>query len=61
MKKLVNKNKSLIATVLGLLSAVATALAVIDFTNFNWKNPNDIIKIFIVAMPVVGGYFTTLK
>ena len=55
------KNKSRVVTILGLFSALATALAIIDFNTFDFHKPNDLIKLFVVAMPVIGGYFTTIK
>lgn len=55
------KKNSLIATILGLLTAVATAIVVIDFNTFNFKNPNDIMKLFVIAMPAIGGYMSQLK
>lgn len=58
--KLNKKQKSIAVTILGLLSALATALVVIDFNTFDWNSKNDLMKLFVVAMPVIGGYFTTV-
>ena len=55
------KKNSLIATIVGLLTSVATAIVVIDFNAFNFKNPNDIMKLFVIAMPAIGGYMSQLK
>lgn len=55
------KLKDRIATVLGFLSSIATALVVIDFDTFDIHKTNDVMKLFVVVMPVIGGYFTTLK
>jgi hypothetical protein len=55
------KQNSLIATIVGLLTSVATAIVVIDFNTFNFKNPNDIMKLFVIAMPAIGGYMSQLK
>jgi hypothetical protein len=55
------KKNSLIATIVGLLTSVATAIVVIDFNTFNFKNPNDIMKLFVIAMPAIGGYMSQLK
>lgn len=55
------KQNSLIATIVGLLTSVATAIVVIDFTTFDFKNPNDIMKLFVIAMPAIGGYMSQLK
>lgn len=61
MKNWSKKAKSGLVTILGLLSSLATALVVIDFGTFDWHNPNDKMKIFVIAMPIIGGYFTTTK
>jgi hypothetical protein len=55
------KQNSLIATIVGLLTSVATAIVVIDFNTFNFQNPNDIMKLFVIAMPAIGGYMSQLK
>lgn len=55
------KQNSLIATIVGLLTSVATAIVVIDFNTFNFKNPNDLMKLFVIAMPAIGGYMSQLK
>ncbi len=55
------KNKSRLVTILGVLSSLATALAIINFNTFDWNKKNDLMNLFIVAMPVIGGYFTTIK
>ena len=55
------KKNSIIATCLGLLTSVATAMAVIDFNTFDISKPNDIFKLFVIIMPAIGGYFSTLK
>lgn len=55
------KKNSLIATIVGLLTSVATAIVVIDFNTFNFKNPNDLMKLFVIAMPAIGGYISQLK
>jgi len=55
------KKNSLIATIVGLLTSVATAIVVIDFNTFSFKNPNDIMKLFVIVMPAIGGYMSQLK
>lgn len=55
------KQNSLIATIVGLLTSVATAIVVIDFNTFDFKNPNDIMKLFVIAMPAIGGYMSQIK
>lgn len=60
MTKKKNTN-SIIATIVGLLTSVATAIVVIDFNTFDFNNPNDLMKLFVIAMPAVGGYMSQLK
>lgn len=55
------KQNSLIATIVGLLTSVATAIVVIDFNTFDFKNMNDLMKLFVIAMPAIGGYMSQLK
>ena len=55
------KKNSLIATIVGLLTSVATAIVVIDFNTFSFQNPNDLMKLFVIAMPAIGGYISQLK
>ena len=57
MKKL---NPDALATILGLLVAIANAWVNIDWDNFEWS-PNNIIKIGISAVIAMGGYISTLK
>jgi len=55
------KRKSKIATILGLLSAVFTAVAIIDFKEFSFNNPSDLMKLFVVVIPAIGGWVSTIK
>jgi hypothetical protein len=57
MKKL---NPDALATILGLLVAIANAWINIDWDNFEFS-PNNIIKIVISAIIAAGGYMSTLK
>lgn len=59
MKKLSEKVRNWLATILGLLTAVATALAVIDFNNFDIKK--DWFRLIVIALPAIGGYFSTIR
>lgn len=54
-------NKDVLATLGGLLTSLFTALAVIDFETFDFKKPSDLMKLMVVAMPAIGGYFSKLK
>ena len=55
------KLHDILATVLGLLTSVCTALVVIDFNTFDIKNPNDILKLIVISMPAIGGYMSKIK
>lgn len=55
------KKHDLLATIGGLLTSLFTALAVIDFSTFNFKNPSDLMKLAVVAMPAIGGYISKIK
>jgi len=57
MKKL---NPDFLATILGLLVAVANAWVTIEWDHFEWT-ANNIMKIGISAVIAAGGYITTLK
>ena len=49
------------ATILGLLTSLATAFAVIDFDNFQFNKPTDLMKLFVIGMPAIGGFLSTIK
>lgn len=59
--KLKNNIHSIAATILGLLTSVATALAIIDFDTFDFNSKKDLFKLFVIAMPAVGGYLSKIK
>lgn len=52
-------NGSMLATILGALTSVCTAWAVIDFDNFNFSK--DWIKLIIIGLPALGGYMSTIN
>ena len=58
MKKLINKYKSEISTIAGLLVAVGTAWSTIDFSTFIFGN--DWPKLIIPTMIAIGGYLTQI-
>jgi hypothetical protein len=53
-------NPDFLATILGLLVAVANAWVNIDWDNFEW-DANNCVKIGISGIIAAGGYMTTLK
>ncbi len=59
MKKIKNVCKDKLATILGLLTSLCTAWAVIDFSTFDIKK--DWIKLIIIGMPAIGGYVSKIK
>lgn len=62
MKQKIKDNiHSILATILGLLTSCATALVVIDFKTFDFKSVNDLLTLFVVLMPAIGGYISKIK
>ena len=62
MKNKIKKNiHSYVATLLGLLTSIATAMVVIDFETFDFKKLNDLMKLFVITMPAIGGYVSQIK
>lgn len=53
-------NPDFLATILGLLVAIANAWMSIDWDNFEWST-NNIVKIGISAVIAMGGYVSTIK
>ncbi len=60
-KCFLKNKKSTLSTVLGLLATCATAMAVLNFDTFSFKNINDLVKLFIVLLPAINGYITEIK
>jgi hypothetical protein len=58
MKKIINKYKSELSTIAGLLVAVGTAWSTIDFTTFIFSK--DWPKLVIPTMIAIGGYVTQI-
>lgn len=58
MKNLINKYKSEISTIAGLLVAVGTAWSTIDFSVF--EASKDCPKLVIPTMIAIGGYVTQI-
>lgn len=52
---------SALATIFGVLTSIATAIAVIDFETFDFKKVNDLMKLFVVVIPAIGGYMSQIK
>lgn len=52
-------NRNLLATLLGALTSVCTALAVLDLNTFDIKK--DWFKVIVIGLPALGGYFSTIN
>ena len=43
------------ATVLGILTSIATALTFIDIDALNWHLPSTYLKLIVIILPAIGG------
>lgn len=59
MKEIINKYKSELSTIAGLLVALGTAWSTIDFSTFIFTN--DWPKLITPTMIAIGGYVTQLN
>lgn len=53
------KTRDFMATILGLITSLCTAWAVIDFDTFQLEK--DWFKLIVIGMPAVGGYLSRIK
>ena len=53
-----NDNK---ATLLGILTSVVMATAVLDWDTLNFHLPSTYFKILVLALPALGGTVSTIK
>ena len=58
-KKFSKKARSIAATILGIITALATAYAVIDFNTFDIKK--DWFRLVVIGLPVIGGFVSRIK
>ena len=56
--KINNDNK---ATILGILTSVVMATAVLDWDSLDWHLPSTYFKILVLALPALGGTVSTIK
>lgn len=56
--KISNDNK---ATLLGILTSVVMATAVLDWDTLNFHLPSTYFKILVLALPALGGTVSTIK
>ena len=54
-------NRNFVATFFGIITSVLTALAAIDFSNFDLKLPNNWLKLIIICLPAISGYISEIK
>ena len=53
--------RSKLATLLGVLTTLTSALVLIDFDAFRITSVNDWIKLLVVLLPAIGGYVSEIK
>lgn len=53
--------KDRLATLLGLLTSLCTAYAVLDIDALDFTKVKTWIKLIIIGLPAVGGYVSTIK
>jgi len=54
-------HKNNLATLFGVMTSLSTAYAIIDFDSLNFHLPTTYIKLLIIGVPAVTGYFSQLK
>jgi len=54
-------NKDLTATILGLLTSITTALAVVDLDALDYSLVSTYFKLAILCLPAIGGYLSEIK
>lgn len=52
-------NRNALATILGAITSLCTAYAVIDFSTFDIKK--DWFKLVVIGMPALGGYMSSIN
>lgn len=55
------KKRDYAATGFGILTSLVTALTLIDFDQFSFEKPNDVVKLLVVLLPAIGGHVSTIK
>lgn len=61
MTEQIKKQKNKQSTILGMLTTLVMALAVIDWDNLNWNLPSTYFTILVIALPTLNGYVSTIK
>jgi hypothetical protein len=60
MKKIINKHKSELSTILGIIVAVANSYANVDWETFT-PDYKHIMPLVISAVIAIGGYMTSIN
>lgn len=55
------KKHSLAASVLGFITSLCTAYQVIDYDTFDVTKKSNILKLFAVSLPAIGGLLSSIK
>jgi hypothetical protein len=56
-----NKLNDYAATIMGLLTSLATAYAILDVDTLDFHNFKTYFKLFVIGIPAVGGWISTIK
>ena len=54
-------SKDKLATILGILTSLCTAYAVLDIDTLNFSLASTYFKLVIIGIPAITGYFSTIK
>ena len=55
------KNRSGIATVLGLLTSLYSSLVLVDLDTLNYSLPSTYMKLLGLILPAIGGFVSEVK
>lgn len=61
IKQIVKDWNSFRASVCGFLTSLLMILVLIDWSTFDWKNVNHLMKLAIALLPWLGGYKSEFK
>lgn len=55
------KSNDNLATILGLLTTLYSALILVDLDTLDYNLPSTYMKLIGIILPTIGGYFSTVK
>jgi hypothetical protein len=61
MSKTKQKLNDRLATIMGLLTSLATAYAILDVDALDFHSAKTYFKLLIIGIPAVGGWMSTIK